>query len=123
MSRLLVKIVLLAGISYAGWRLWEARNEPDTPLDLGRQAMADSDYASAIVLLEDAAAQDPGDLAIQLDLATCYDRMGDRSSALACYLVARPLLDEPGSESMTMRRHRDRFAVLIQSMRRAEAEN
>lgn len=121
MLRLVVRGIAVGAIAAAGWWAWQRHQIPDTSLELGRQRMTVGDFSSAVPLLEDAAAHEPDDLSIQLDLATCYDRLGDFSSALACYMIARPLLDESAPDSVTIRRHRDRFAVLVQQVRRAEA--
>ncbi len=80
-------------------------------LDQGLSALQSGDYEQAVVLLERARQEEPENVGIALHLASAYDKAGDPRRAVSAYESAESLLNDP-DQSVSMRRHRERFAIL-----------
>jgi Tfp pilus assembly protein PilF len=111
MLKHLVKLAVLVGIGYGCFRGYEAWEASRTPLDRAELAMLAGRMPDAIDQLQVALRQDPTNQRIQLMLAEAYDRNGQKTAAAAMYREAQNLLNDP-EQSVSMRRHRERFAIL-----------
>jgi tetratricopeptide (TPR) repeat protein len=111
MVRLILQLIVIAGIGLGAVLAYDEITRPTTSLDSARAYASDGNYIAAVQHYHEAMAEDPGNLWITLELAACHDRNGEPRKALACYEDAAPLLNDP-SNSVTLRRHKDRYAAL-----------
>lgn len=73
--------------------------------------MESGEYEEAIAYLREAETQDPNDMQVQVALAECYDRLGDKATAAKVYKEVRPVIEDPEAPP-AMEYHRDRLAIL-----------
>lgn len=100
--------VLLAVGAYQGWDRYQ-RGVP--PYERAKWGMNSGDYRGALVHLIKAQEQDPSDLRVVVDMAECFDRLGDKATAASLYRQAEPLLMSSTAPA-GMRYHRERFEML-----------
>ena len=79
--------------------------------DIAESLMQSKNYEDAIPHLERARRQQPGNTAVVLMLAECYDRNGQKQQAAACYRSVEPTLND-ASQAVSLRRAKERYAVL-----------
>jgi tetratricopeptide (TPR) repeat protein len=115
MSKLgtIIKWGIVAASLAGGWQYYQQYLDSSAALIGGRQAMEKGRYDVAVEQLQTAYEQDPDDLTICLDLAECTARLGQDRDALIWYRRAEPLLARDSS-SISMQRHKERFALLCQ---------
>ncbi len=111
MFKNLLTLAILGGIGYGCYMGYEKYQASRSELDLGESAMSERDYSTAIDHLEAALREDPNNMRIMLMLGESYARASRKPEAVAMYRQAEPLLNDP-EQSVSMRRHRERFAVL-----------
>lgn len=100
--------VLLAAAAYQGWERYQ-RGIPAH--DRAKWSMNSGDYRGALAHLIKAQEQDPADMRVVVDMAECFDRLGDKATAASLYRQAEPLLMS-SSAPTGMRYHRERYEVL-----------
>ncbi|MFO0831600.1 MAG: tetratricopeptide repeat protein [Phycisphaerales bacterium] len=110
MKSTLTTLAILCAIVWGGTRAWHAYRNV-SPVERAHWCMEGGEYDSAIPLLEQARAEEPDNLEIDVQLAECHDRMGDKATAAKLYKAARPVLNDPEAPP-SMEYHRDRLATL-----------
>lgn len=111
MFKNLLTLAVLCGIGYGCYAGYEQYQASRTALDLGESAMSSHEYADAAGYLEQALRENPSNMRIMLMLGEAYARTNRKPEAAAMYRMAEPMLNDP-EQSVSMRRHRERFAVL-----------
>lgn len=111
MFKNLLTLAVLGGIGYGCYAGYEQYQASRTALDLGESAMSSHEYVDACGYLEQALREDPSNMRIMLMLGESYMRSNRKPESAAMYRAAEPLLNDP-EQSVSMRRHRERFAVL-----------
>lgn len=111
MFKNLLMLAALGGIGYGCYAGYERYQASRTALDLGESAMTSHEYADAAAYLEQALREDPSNMRIMLMLGEAYVRTNRKVEAAAMYRLAETMLNDP-EQSVSMRRHRERYAVL-----------
>lgn len=111
MFKNLLTLAALCGLGYGCYAGYEHYQASRTAFDLGESALSARQYSDAARYLEQALREDPGNMRIMLMLGEAYTRANRKVEAAAMYRAAEPLLNDP-EQSVSMRRHRERFAVL-----------
>lgn len=109
--KFLITLVVLAAIGYGGWIGYEKFQSSRSDQDIAESLMQSKNYEDAIPHLERARRQQPGNTAVVLMLAECYDRNGQKQQAAACYRSVEPTLND-ASQAVSLRRAKERYAVL-----------
>ncbi len=111
MFKNLLMLAVLGGIGYGCYAGYERYQASRTALDLGESAMTAHEYDDASSYLEQALREEPSNMRIMLMLGEAYVRTNRKPEAAAMYRMAQTLLNDP-EQSVSMRRHRERYAVL-----------
>lgn len=111
MFKNLLMLAVLGGIGYGCYAGYEQYQASRTALDLGESALTSHQYDDASTYLEQALREDPSNMRIMLMLGEAYVRTNRKPEAAAMYRMAQTLLNDP-EQSVSMRRHRERYAVL-----------
>ena len=111
MFKHLFTLVVLAGIGYGCYLGYEKWQESLTPLDRAESALTARNFSDAVIQLQYANSQDPSNMRIMLMLAEAHYGNNQKSAAAALYRKAESLINDP-EQSVSMRRHRERFAIL-----------
>lgn len=110
MKSTLTTLAILCALVWGGLRMWTAFQNV-SPMTRAQWCMEGGEYEEAIAHLQDAETQDPNNMQVQIALAECYDRLGDKATAAKMYKEARPAIDDPDAPP-AMEYHRDRLAIL-----------
>jgi tetratricopeptide (TPR) repeat protein len=93
MRRLLI-LICLGGLAFGGWKAWEYNEHGPSSWSQGKRALVSGEYESAIRHFDAALYEEPDrEHAIYLKLGICYDKLGDRTSAVRYYRDAQPFID------------------------------
>ena len=111
MFKHLLMLAVLGGIGYGCYAGDEQYQASRTALDFGESALTSHQYDDASTYLEQALREDPSNMRIMLMLGEAYVRTNRKPEAAAMYRMAQTLLNDP-EQSVSMRRHRERYAVL-----------
>lgn len=111
MFKNLLTLAVLCGLGYGCYAGYEQYQASRTALDLGESALSAHAYSDAVEYLGQALREDPTNMRIMLMLAESYARTGQKAEAAAMYRQAETLLNDP-EQSVSMRRHRERYSVL-----------
>lgn len=111
MFKNLLTLAVLGGIGYACYAGYEHYQASRSALDLGESAMTSHNYVDAAAYFEQALREQPSNMRIMLMLGEAYMRSNRKPEAAAMYRLAEALLNDP-EQSVSMRRHRERYAVL-----------
>lgn len=110
MKSTLTTLAVLCALAWGGLRAWHAYQNI-SPWTRAQWCMESGEYEKAIEHLRDAETQDPNDMRVQVALAECYDRLGDKATAAKVYKEVRPVIEDPEAPP-EMEYHRDRLAIL-----------